>query len=1098
MGLAQEYKQVLKEKFGRDVAVFDYAADFDKFWSEEPRAIPAPEIVSAASETTENALIIAWDDMPADSRVSDKQLYQHLTPLDWALAFSIKLLSDNKTDEAKFSIHILDFTVKEFEDAHSFKIIATLLDEMPWVKIYAPLKPANARYRRQHKRLTDIIGLNDIIELNIDADIFAQSVSGNQQDCKAALMDIAQLWRASVLQSDDHHDLNNIVGPQIISKMMALGGNNSSGLERAFLKRLEWSSLCPELGKNDQYEAPSFNQQLDIVVIDDQLARGWDQVLGSLVGLQPMEKPLTPNASLALFRSNGSLNLHGATNPSCLLDALGISEISVSQNSVDSVTVKTELYNQRKFDSPVSKIEERPWMLVLDMRLFSGQISLEREWHAMLAKAALKISLLDKSKLAWHGFEKSDKQSKESEKEGAQLKEGEQLEYLANRGELDEAHTDTALSLFPRLCALRWPSVPIIVFSSTRRRELITKLAEYGNIFLSSPKPNVLAGNPDEQVIAFAESWKRELQAAMSLVQVQMKLLALIHQPSPANTSSSSSAHTHIVIALEEAGDFQYNPRSAVGGVFLCASGDDETSAKKAAVDFQEKLRLEGVSFYERTPYYTDADLPGADLKVNDCLKKGSSINRKLDTVYAAHNASVKLAAFRYTILKDNYSTNSLYRDGAYLRGLSNIVELLCYDIFPSLGMSFKRGISVSFWFPTKQTSFREEAQAKLNKTANYQRLIANGKDPKEALRQANVIFNQEVLPLTPPAVEAAKKSAQLFDFRHQNSYRVETIGGYGNAYSSLVRALSNRKEFGDIVSATRSLKARKIAYQIDDQDGKYQKLNNWFCSACKNSFTIVDVNYIVPASRDEPDPTCNKCNKNSTVYADYSVLSHLADAAVSRHDFPNKEIGESSLSPTYCCDVIESNKLDDFLHVSRLFDNKRAVDGFKLAYVHSFFCAGLNESNSFAKAPIEGKLVSQMKAYAPSIKGTTLTELAGIRTRGIIDSTVKQRTFHGDRGQNTETPMLHAAVQHNRVRNEIKNSMAYINGFISAENCKMLVENAFRSKANKEVNIEIIISESGNKHIEFIIPYGNKTLVQRTLNEIDQFKKENWQLNFG
>lgn len=940
MGLAEQYKKVLGKQLESTAVVFDYAdpVDFKVFWN----AMCAKDVFP---DPKGKALIIAWDGMPTDSHVSDKLLHQHLTPLDWALAFSIKLLSDPLAGVADFSIHILDFTVKEFEDAHSFKIIGTLLDEMPWVKIYAPLKPANARYRRRHEKL------EDITKLNLGANTFAKSVSGNQQGCKAALMDIAQLWRASVLQSNDHHDLNNIVGPQIISKMMsdtALGGNNSSELECAFLKRLEWSGLCPALGKNDQYEAPPFNQQLDIVVIDDQLARGWDQVLGSLVGLPPMEIPVTPNESLALFRSNGSLNLHGATNPSCLLDALGISEVSGSPHGVDSVAVMTELYNQRKFDSPVSKIEgSRPWMLVLDMRLFSGQISLEREWYAMLAKAALQISSLDKSKLAWHGFEENGKQLEGSEKEVAQLKEGEQLKYLANGGELDEAHIDTALSLFPRLCALRWPSVPIIVFSSTRRRELIAKLAKYGNIFLSSSKPNVLVGNPDGQVDAFIASWGREFGAAIKLIDVQKNLLCLMERFSQdaiakgkTKASTSVGQHKHVVLAFDEAGDFDPGKSPAVGGVIALVDAISREDALQKFAEFEERSRAEGLKFYDFAPVNWSS-APTSEIKdsSHSALPKGTPVSTKLVPLLQQNN-SLKMGVFRLSITIPQ-RTNSCWNDNEYMLALRACLELALCELPRSVGIQWGASSSLAIWLPSRQRPFVSEAQA--------------------------------------------IKESRQYDFRweQKKSKYVESLGGYGAAYSIVVSAIGGRGNASEIIGSVTGVKTRTIPYtNIPQRRGEAQSALFWHCQKCKQA--------IFPRGHSPKTLQRIKCNHGNfggtedPTWPDYTVMLHLADAMLGLGDLPAEKDCEAVMDKDISFDVVLDMKVHDFLHASRLFDQEQSPDAFKLGFKHVFFTEGLNRLGGFSSAKIESGLVAQFWQHALQVNGNTLTELAGIRTRGI------------------------------------------------------------------------------------------------------------------
>jgi len=955
LGIA--YRDTLKGKYSGEVAVFDYVEDFDRFWSEADvdgkGVMPAPHIVAEANESSWKALIIIWDSMPTDGQTSDKLLEKHLTPMDWVLAFTMRMIELELSSHVNFSIHIIDLTCQDYVDTHAMRVRGSLLDEIPWVTLHAPIIPPDARFRRRYFPLVDLIMDGDDHALIGKSMTMAKAVSGRESGVKAALQYIANLWRATVLQSNDHHDLNNVIGPQIIARILS-GVEVESGkssLLNAFMNRLDWTGLLPSESNDDGYKISPIEQSVDLVVIDDQLDKGWNKVLGALVGI-PQENIRRAGEELAILGDDGDLRLYGATKPHALLEALGI---TVEDSGL--IGIEAGLYSQRNFDSPVSSIgETRPWVLVLDIRLFSGEISAEREWYAILAATALEISETCEGKLAWDGFD-----------------EVEQLEYIAGDLSLDKDQVNIALSLLPRLCALRWPSVPIIIFSSTGRRELITKLAEYGNIFLSSTKPNVLAGNPEEQLDTFIEGWSRDVQQANSLLDVQRQLLDLVKRCNDDPSESlDGTGHTHVVIAFEESGNFISVDESSVGGAILFASGASKNDAILAAKKFQEMIRRNGVSFYDRAPYYTDAGCAGVGLDVEP-LRKNSSIRKLLNqSLKERESSNVRLSMFRCAIPKSNYSDQNVYADGSYLRGLSVCIELIFYEL---LNSPKKENLSYSVWFATKQTSYDAQYYAEAAQQAYLDAFNLeknNNKSDAEARwhgRQAYEAKKKEKLTtaIKDKAVDDAMCVAARYDFRHTIPSRsdVETIGGRGKAYTLMLQVLGRRSNYETIIKSVSSLKSRKIPYATAPEVKPH---NDSMCAGCGRLI----------------DQGATRCRTNSCkgpLVADYSVMSHLADAVLSED---HREIGTDNLNACLSFDVVDSDVLADFLYVGRLMDAGRKDDAFKLAFERKFFEYGVNRSGSFAKARIEQRLVGELKRYVTSVSGLNIMELTRLPIRGV------------------------------------------------------------------------------------------------------------------
>ncbi len=904
--LAKVYKEVLNTKFGGQIAAFDYSsADFDKFWSSDDQGNPAPEIIQKLNG--KQALVIAWDGKPDnDKSDSAELLYRHLTPLDWALAFSIKLLRDlPNSDSVKngLGIHIIDLTGRShtIDASWAMHMRHQLLAEMPWVTLHAPLIPRDGKNKplQYRKGYLDIVADDGLLKKDGENWQFVADTARLDTSSQNALCELAKQWTATLTQTGDHHDLNNIAGPHIVSKLLNVSSQiptDPHPLKRAFLTRIEWSRLLErDKQQNDDKDgnadaaAAGTDQELDIVAIDDQLSAGWDDVLIALTGTArtgKIEKDKIPELG-----SGTNIRLFGSDTPSVLLEQLGI--------TADGNAINKALYEQRVFDSLVEgKGAKRPWMLVLDIRLFMGKPSDERNWYQKLAKAALALN--SPKELAWPGFDNGE------------------LKVIASGDSLSAEQLDTALSLLPRLCALRWPSVPIIVFSSTGRRRLVAKLADYGNIFLANQKPNVLNANCAENVASFAEGWRREFSIACKLTEVQKKLLDLLNKENEMTQGGEADFHHHFVIAIDEAGKVD-KPPSRIGGAFLVAPGDNKKNAINCSVLFQEKLRESDVNYYNYRPIYTDSTPPVSGCQRNKLKQKdGSSVNEVQRVL--TNSADVKIGAFKLALdNQSNQNPSDEFIDAAYRRGLAKLLEILLAEFIPSrLG---EAAISVSIWIASKQSrDFANEA-------------------------------------------EAAEQSIR-YDFRRQagNNY-LETIGGWSVAYSVLLDAIAKRECFDSVMKSMHRLRVRMIPYVPSPH------ANHWYCETCGTT------KHPRPKSDRSGIFSCNECGKE--LIADYSVMAHLADEYLK--NFPGTKDGYPA-EPSFCFSIMENTKTDDFLACARLIDCEQEFDGIKLAYKHDFFRESINQFAG--GQPIESRLRHKFVDIVRRVDGNTLIELSGLFTR--------------------------------------------------------------------------------------------------------------------
>jgi hypothetical protein len=211
------------------------------------------------------------------------------------------------------------------------------------------------------------------------------------------------------------------------------------------------------------------------------------------------------------------------------------------------------------------------FVLFLDLRL-----ELDREFQAELEKLGKKL-----------------------------LRSNRSLPWLTDEGrrdfqtELDAGKTNE--TLLPRLISLMDPTLPIIIFSSTHRSELIDPFRNYGNIITSFRKPILsgMASDWKDTVADLRSDFTSAMQQADMILKTRVALTALhVEKPTwdvfiPRNTKRI------VEIFIDESGD-PFNDRDpgfAVGGILV--QHDNENSQREFHRVINSSERKWGVSDYE-------------------------------------------------------------------------------------------------------------------------------------------------------------------------------------------------------------------------------------------------------------------------------------------------------------------------------------------------------------------------------------------------------------------------------------------------------------------------------------------------------------------
>jgi hypothetical protein len=204
-----------------------------------------------------------------------------------------------------------------------------------------------------------------------------------------------------------------------------------------------------------------------------------------------------------------------------------------------------------------TKIQDR-FVLFLDLRLFLGSSDIEKTFLNKLADFGTK--LLDSGRsLPWLDTkEKNEKLRNE-------------LKLILVSVPVSAGGLPPEQSLLPRLLALFDPTLPIVIFSSTHRAELVDPFRHYGNIITTFRKP-ILGGMTRDwaetvrvlhaDFISAMEQAARVLKTRRSLSRLEVGEPPLAYWP-------STRAHRIIEIYIDESGDpfKERDPGFAVGGI---------------------------------------------------------------------------------------------------------------------------------------------------------------------------------------------------------------------------------------------------------------------------------------------------------------------------------------------------------------------------------------------------------------------------------------------------------------------------------------------------------------------------------------------------
>lgn len=612
--------QSLLAECGRsDITVYSYRDDFARLWC---LGHPATDPVHLADR-----VVIVWDGGGVPIR-GPVDLNRYLTPLDWAVAASLRQGSGSG-----WRVSIINTRRGRAADVPAVKFFRHFGSAVPWIRLFEMHEPC----------------LSDLL-----AYMLAPATEAWSANAPERFELLAHAWAAALLRGEragDHHALANILAPLIM-----LGGKGGPGA-RALQCMMHWiglldglDPLSPSLfgglrwereGAAPEPETQSMSPEykvkrlahlrkksLHAVLVDDcALSQDWGKILcrGLDVPFQLDATEIRGCWSLGQ-RQDPEINVYAFESAGEFWRALG-----------EDLGEKTD----RRFKLNVSGLACD--VLFLDLRLFhSGQTWEEAMFYDALLPLAkcfrvepgFRQTPHEGRRLPWRGFSTSElkavclwvvSQNAEARNAPKLLVE---LGGDRQTPPKDEARQQgetpnhiQSLTLLPRLLALLDPSLPIVLFSSTGRRDIIETLKPYGNVITDFEKPRMDGTLNDALLNEAGEKFRVAVDKALDLIETRHHLAQMMDAGPDERLTVGNQPIRHIEIYLDESGVVEED-NFRVGGLMV---GYPDSRETPMAVDIA--IRSGGPVFYQS----------GSAL---------ASLNKYLSQDEVQHEVADKIAAY--------------------------------------------------------------------------------------------------------------------------------------------------------------------------------------------------------------------------------------------------------------------------------------------------------------------------------------------------------------------------------------------------------------------------------------------------------------------
>lgn len=623
--------------------------------------------------------VIVWDGIPARGSKNDVvDTNKYLTPVDWAVGFS--LFINNQCKDAYPDFKILIVSVDPYsKDVNNLRHSLVFT---PWIRLL----------------MSNTVDSLICCLLNSDSQSMQEVFSNNKGD----MAFIRNLWTARLTRPStpgDHHALANIIGPVLL--MGDDGSDTHITALRHFMVALDLipvnKEACTlltkdnpwikwdELNLGDVLKEPSSN--LELILIDDQYEQGWGKMLCLAAGTEYKVPDVTINGLQSISHENNKVTALSASSSDWMLDKLkGDQRFSL---------VLDDQNTDRK----------NPEILFLDLRLFSGKdISEEVTFFGKLIPLARKLTEKANNNLPWPGFSEDE------------IDLVEEWCLCKDKKREDDIYV-TALTFLPRIVALTDLSLPIILFSSTGRRDIAEKLKPYGNIITAFDKPKFTVDIPFDIVEQTKGKFQEAVSKALSILlgrntcikakDLNERALSYLGTAPLIPFNSRIPLISHIEIYLDESGTAGSEPFS-IGGLIVAYPDYASVSS------LQRELIANGI--YWNTAFGNNPLLKRMDdVTAEAVVTKFHDACEKLDLFVAAVRVTEPLIDYYENPNKRHFPAKDTASDSIYVRTLSNLLEL---GIFEWLPQWINKEVTLSIFPGTRTLDINIQGALKSGETA--------------------------------------------------------------------------------------------------------------------------------------------------------------------------------------------------------------------------------------------------------------------------------------------------------------------------------------------------------------------------------------------
>lgn len=634
-------------------------------------------------------ILLVWDGMPEPDG-SGVNVLDHITPVDWAMVLSHRLLQRSKKDTSKnipeLRILICDISQQNHASAFSVRMLPAICHGMPWLRVYRPIE-SDKRLGRDFDVLVDDIK-------QFDPNKFP-SLKDAQSDLVESLV---HAWIGSVAESGSHHDVSNLLGPLVLS----IGFNNSSlrkGLLEgnpariALLQKIMWSGMGGG-GGNSQGKWFDFAQdaakiaherRVKIILVDDQANQGWLDIVSAAVGAVRPDASQASGSEIKSFAKSDVVDVFASTSYHAIksrLEQVGISDEEGSNINGDQ---------RFRFSLTGDGAE----ILLLDLRLFFNE---QEEIQYFKWALGVARNLKRANAVTFPGMDCSELERWISEAEKSKSTDWRKTtEYLE------------LLTLLPRILASIDMSLPIVIFSSTGQRQVAELLKSYGNLITVFEKPRFFGYVSADIARETQTKFSSALAKAVKMFYARKACQDLINVSKLSTKPIEGGKHNHVEIYIDEDHpDDNDQSKIYVGGCVAIYAGGSKDEALEKSEKFDAVLVTAGAR------YFDGLSVGNNSLRIK---AKKSSMNKELESAMQDTSAPIFLGVARLCRerqLDNEGVVGDMTADNHFRRTLSVLLEVFLCEVLSRLfhnGCS-KDNTSTSIFVGTRVKFYNERKRA--------------------------------------------------------------------------------------------------------------------------------------------------------------------------------------------------------------------------------------------------------------------------------------------------------------------------------------------------------------------------------------------------